>query len=134
MKLELLFTVVFWNLCFCKHKLEYYKTECIFNPKHIANGTCKIVNTVSANVDWDLLLPTKNSNANFTFYKLFHGGFRPFMYKLSFSMCDLADKSLQNKIEVNSIIRGIMKTFGKHTNGFVCNPKVSKLTIWINET
>lgn len=108
--------------------LKFYKTECVFNPEYIDNGSCylKIVrrNLILANVDYDLKIPMTNVTAHFRMMK-FYNQFRPFLINSWLSVCQLSKK---DGIDVyNFFVKLFYRLAAKTTNAFVCHHLVSIL-------
>ena len=77
-----------------QHYLKFYNTECNFNPKYVANGSCSLKvpgrNLVLANVDYDLITPMKNITVFGKVFK-FYNQFRPFLIDEIVNLCKLAN-------------------------------------------
>lgn len=92
MKYRLLFLLILLELSYGQKYLKFYKTDCIFNPKYVANGTCslrmKARGLAVANVDYDILIDMWNVSAHVVMYK-YYNQFRPFLIDEKALLCKL---------------------------------------------
>lgn len=127
MRTVLLLTA-FLSLSFCEKVLKFYKTECMFNPKYVANGTCnlrvKSRSLVTTNIDYTLLIPMENVYMNAVFYK-FYNQFRPLHFNESLLFCDVADGHFYGDKGYSYFSKTIIRFCRKFSNMIVCKHKVS---------
>lgn len=124
--LVLLF-IIFLNYSKCEKYIKFYKTDCNFNPKYVANGTCtlkmKSRQAFIANVEYDLLIEMKNVIANPVMYK-FYNQFRPFLIDQTVKLCEITDKN-SFLAGMNYYTKTIYRIVNRNTNALICHHKVS---------
>lgn len=109
--------------------LKMYKTECNYNPKYVANGSCslKIKSRESfvTNVDYDLLINMTDVTVNIVFYK-FYNQFRPFLFNEKFKLCNVSNGRLSG---LNYYAKTVLRITAKYSNALICHHIVRFLKI-----
>lgn len=126
-----LLVIAFLKFTLSEKLLKFYKTECSFNPKYIANGTCdlrvKSRSLVVTNAEVDLVIPVENLYVNAALYK-YYSQFRPFLFNESAYFCELVDERFNSKLTYFG--KTMYRIARKYTNGILCGHKVSNWNIF----
>lgn len=125
-----LFFIAFLSVCSCEKLLNFYKSECAFNPKYIGNGSCDLDlrshKLGVTNIDFGLIIPLENVHLNWVLFRFFTQ-FRPYLYNESTSLCEVTDGSFTNNRKLSFLTKTIIKNSKHNMNMPSCKLNVSKL-------
>ena len=102
--------------------MKFYNTECKYNPKYVANGTCDLDvygrDLVRANVDYDLIRSMRNVTALIKLLK-FYNQFRPHLINEYYNLCKADNKA--GFESYNFFVKFFIRILKKFSNAIICN-------------